>query len=573
MAIQKIINIIVKGDGKGLQEIQEGLDKTSKSLENVSRTVGDLRDIGDVAQSLGINFKEFDQALNIVQKSTKGLAAAQQALNLIMAANPVGLVTLAVTGLVLWFNKLREAGNSVGESLLTISKYLSPIQLWLEFVGKIFPEIGKYIEEVRASLAGLIDEFTTFLSLSSEFSKTDKQFRENRKQSIEDRKNIKKQTEEQIKLQQDLNKQEQENWDKYNQNVQQRLDLEQQRLDQINAEQLAFRQLTDTVEEFGKQSERVLGPDGTLRKDLEGKAGEIDPKDTLIGQLLGAGVIQDTFQLISDELNLFFDAQQKRVEDQVAQAEEVIEYTNKQLEEQQNLINGIEEQLADARGKRREDLLAKLDLEKQKEQQLLQTQLNAENQKAKAAEQLQKVEENRQKLVAIGNALDKTALAIQLALSVANQGKTPFPANVVAIASTVAAIASALISIKNAATTFEDGGLLQGPSHAEGGIRGSGRFANVEVEGGEFIMNKQSTAKFLPLLKQMNANKFADGGVLPFADTQLSTIASQNSSNSLSLLNEIKLLRNSLGAPIYVAVTDINRGQERVAKIENFAQL
>jgi hypothetical protein len=48
------------------------------------------------------------------------------------------------------------------------------------------------------------------------------------------------------------------------------------------------------------------------------------------------------------------------------------------------------------------------------------------------------------------------------------------------------------------------GGLINGPSHAAGGVRGTGRFNNVEVEGGEAIVNKNSTQKFLPLLSKLN---------------------------------------------------------------------
>jgi hypothetical protein len=48
------------------------------------------------------------------------------------------------------------------------------------------------------------------------------------------------------------------------------------------------------------------------------------------------------------------------------------------------------------------------------------------------------------------------------------------------------------------------GGIVMGSSHAMGGVRGMGRFNNVEVEGGEAIINKRSTAAFLPLLSKLN---------------------------------------------------------------------
>ena len=44
---------------------------------------------------------------------------------------------------------------------------------------------------------------------------------------------------------------------------------------------------------------------------------------------------------------------------------------------------------------------------------------------------------------------------------------------------------------------LQDGGKLEGPSHAQGGIP-------IEAEGGEFIVNATQTAKFLPLLETIN---------------------------------------------------------------------
>lgn len=50
-------------------------------------------------------------------------------------------------------------------------------------------------------------------------------------------------------------------------------------------------------------------------------------------------------------------------------------------------------------------------------------------------------------------------------------------------------------------STYAEGGLLLGPSHDLGGIRTT----MGELEGGEFVMNRRSTANFLPLLNQINA--------------------------------------------------------------------
>ena len=57
--------------------------------------------------------------------------------------------------------------------------------------------------------------------------------------------------------------------------------------------------------------------------------------------------------------------------------------------------------------------------------------------------------------------------------------------------------------------------MIEGPAHSQGGVpftvQGRGGF---EAEGGEFIVNKKSTAKFLPLLQKINSVKFAEGGMI-----------------------------------------------------------
>ena len=53
---------------------------------------------------------------------------------------------------------------------------------------------------------------------------------------------------------------------------------------------------------------------------------------------------------------------------------------------------------------------------------------------------------------------------------------------------------------KTAPSMFQAGGLMTGASHDMGGIR----TALGEVEGGEFMVNRRSTANFLPILEQIN---------------------------------------------------------------------
>jgi len=55
--------------------------------------------------------------------------------------------------------------------------------------------------------------------------------------------------------------------------------------------------------------------------------------------------------------------------------------------------------------------------------------------------------------------------------------------------------------VKETPSTYAEGGLLLGPSHDLGGVRTT----MGELEGGEFVMNRRSTANFLPLLESINS--------------------------------------------------------------------
>jgi len=111
--------------------------------------------------------------------------------------------------------------------------------------------------------------------------------------------------------------------------------------------------------------------------------------------------------------------------------------------------------------------------------------------------------------------------------------KTADPASVLTKAAVTGALATAaygaeLIAIgqrKFFPKKFEEGGMVSGPSHSQGGVpfsvQGQGGY---EMEGGEFIVNKRATAKHYDLLRRINDSyrtaptmgrmKFADGGLI-----------------------------------------------------------
>ena len=103
---------------------------------------------------------------------------------------------------------------------------------------------------------------------------------------------------------------------------------------------------------------------------------------------------------------------------------------------------------------------------------------------------------------------------------------------------------------------FAKGGLLNGPSHAQGGIKTS--FG--ELEGGEYVINRRSTQSFLPLLTAINSagnRKYQEGGMMANMDTIQAMMAQQPT-------------------PIvktYVVASDMTSQQEANKKISDLAKL
>ncbi len=125
---------------------------------------------------------------------------------------------------------------------------------------------------------------------------------------------------------------------------------------------------------------------------------------------------------------------------------------------------------------------------------------------------------NQQKVLLSAGASINTYAAAAAALAPPPVGAGPIAGPLVA----GTAIASGLANVARInGVKFEDGGILNGASHANGGIpftvAGKGGF---EAEGGEAIINKKSTAMFAPLLSEINAagggtRFFANGGLTP----------------------------------------------------------
>jgi hypothetical protein len=131
---------------------------------------------------------------------------------------------------------------------------------------------------------------------------------------------------------------------------------------------------------------------------------------------------------------------------------------------------------------------------------------------------------------------------------------------------------------------FEDGGLLKGKRHSQGGMRIEG--TNMEVEGGEYVINRESTNKNIDLIRYINSQRkelkptdldsffarslhgvessfrhaFEQGGQLP-------VIEPVSNIDNDSLIQAIKTIK----IEPKVAVTDIHKVQDSMVSVSGWS--
>ncbi len=116
----------------------------------------------------------------------------------------------------------------------------------------------------------------------------------------------------------------------------------------------------------------------------------------------------------------------------------------------------------------------------------------------------------------------------------------------------------------------QNGGVLNGPSHAQGGIPFAvGGRVGFEAEGGEAIINKRSTAMFKPMLSAINVagggRAFATGGITG-NEVRAATSQAQNAFNASQIASLMNQVRTVLVLQDFEAVqtsrdTTVNKAQ------------
>tara|TARA_R100000655_G_scaffold24338_2_gene48921 strand:+ start:771 stop:3347 length:2577 start_codon:yes stop_codon:yes gene_type:complete len=147
--------------------------------------------------------------------------------------------------------------------------------------------------------------------------------------------------------------------------------------------------------------------------------------------------------------------------------------------------------------------------------------------------------------------------------------------NVVGLIAAMASTLSLMKSMKNSFASggmieeFANGGMVHGRSHAQGGEKFAVGGRVVELEGGEAVINKRSTAMFRNQLSAMNSAgggvKFADGGLLnqpSFSQQQFNALGQNQMMGAMGSANKV-----------VVVEADITDSQNSVSVIEADARI
>ena len=192
------------------------------------------------------------------------------------------------------------------------------------------------------------------------------------------------------------------------------------------------------------------------------------------------------------------------------------------------------------------------------EEQAEQQRKKIEEDAAKNTERIEKEALQKKKKADISQAIANGALAITKTFA-----SLGFPLGAIAAAGVAASTALQVATIKS--QKFAQGGIIEGNSHADGGVPIQG--GRAEVEGGEVIINKRSSAMFRNELSMINQAgggvKFAQGGVLSGGANPA------DNTNTMTAQLERLIAASERPTRAVVSETEITDSQNRINNIEN----
>lgn len=279
-----------------------------------------------------------------------------------------------------------------------------------------------------------------------------------------------------------------------------------------------------------------------------------------------------------------YEREKEKLEKEAEEYEEMLEKQKEATEKYKDAVDSIEDELSTARGDRRQELIDQLNAQRAAQRESLKEEKRIQKEQEKIEEKKEKLEleqKKRQKQRDITTALINASLAVSYAAA----NHWPLPA-IPLMAAAAAQGAAQVAAIK--AQKYATGGVIEGKSHAHGGVKVLG--GRAEVEGGEYIVNKRTTAKNAPLLSYINAKdkKIELEDIVDFYSTGVRrTIHAVSPQRKFAEGGQLGLLRDDItfndrlldsferysNRPVVVSVTEINDVQEDVRNVQVLAGL
>lgn len=332
---------------------------------------------------------------------------------------------------------------------------------------------------------------------------------------------------------------------------------------------VAKQQLKETEKTLKEEGENINKMMTDLIKEVASEwKSLVDSWVSQIGSLLQT--LNDTqLQLIENEMAM--------VDHQLEIAEDAYDRAEEAAQKHKDKMDSIEDELSEARGSRRQFLIDTLAAQEEAYQKDLDAQAKAAEEKERLEQKqkaLEKKRKEQEKKAQVQQAIMNTYTAVSNALAV-----QPWFVGL-ALSAVALGLGMKNVAAIKATPIYEDGGVIQGKRHSQGGVKVLG--GQAEVEGGEFITNRVSTAKNLPLLNYINdkkrevtaeelinffnnsiptaktpkmAHRFADGGQLP-------TLNTDEISKTIEVRDEMADNRQYI-----VQVVDIANAQDKLNKV------
>lgn len=389
--------------------------------------------------------------------------------------------------------------------------------------------------------------------------------------------NISKISDEEKKLNESKYKKKSEKLDKELNEVRKEVIQKEKEKTQLEKEQSEAQKLADKYKDDIKKIEKYFGESAESTSELT----NIDSLETSVENINSES--PENGMKNQDDLS-----QVGTISDEEREAaQERLEELRKMAEEQEGIVAdkqaAIEKSNQDIVESERSVLLEQMRIEDEK------TKLTED--KIKKDEEIEaKAQKKKDKLEKIKKIKEKAEFVVNIAKAVGDVAKGV--ANAWSLGPFIGPPMAALVALQGAIQIktmtqqlkyMEDGGLLKGKRHHAGGMRIEG--TNIEVEGGEYVVNRQSTAKNMSLLRYINEERRELGSAdihnffsksIPHTPRLIQQNMLENGGQVPMLPmfdnTESQILRaiEKINFQPRVAVTDINRVQQQMADVDSW---